>query len=105
VAARLPLSVDAIDDLRLAVDEATTLLVRVVPGAARIRLELHPRPGELLIVVSALGGVGDPAWPPPELESSLPWRIISGLSDRAEVGESRDVPTIVIAKTTLSVPR
>jgi len=104
VASRLRLPVDAIDDLRLAVDEASTLLLKLHPRAERIRVELDPDELELRVAISADDAIDGP-WPSPQLKASLPWRIISGLSDGVEVRSNRGVPEIVIVKRTLSPHR
>ena len=52
VATRMELPLDAIDDLRLAVDEAMALLLTASRGASRIEMRLDPTDAELIATVA-----------------------------------------------------
>jgi serine/threonine-protein kinase RsbW len=99
VASRMSLPVDAVDDLRLAIDEACSYLLRLEPAGRTLRLELLPSPGELRAIVSVDAQL--PEWPPPSFEDSLSWKVIRGLTDGAEPWDGLGVPAIVITKRTL----
>jgi hypothetical protein len=100
VATRMELSLDAIDDLRLAVDETMALLLTASRGASRIEMRLDPTDAELIATV----GTDEPIelWPPLGYRDTLPWQVISGLTDSAQIARSeRGTPTITFAKRTL----
>lgn len=83
VAARLDFSYDAIDDLRIAVDEACAHLLEGAPGATSITVTLAPGADalEVLVATDADGA----AWPPERFESSLAWQVLSALADEARL--------------------
>ena len=100
VATRMQLPLDAIDDLRLAVDEAVTLLLMTSRGASRIEMRLDPTDAELNATVGTDAPI-EP-WPPHGYQETLPWQVISGLTDGAQMARSeRGTPTITFAKRTL----
>ena len=78
VAARLPMSLDAIDDLRLAVDEAAARLLQL-PGGRRLTLEIAASTDVFEV---ALATDADAArWPGPDVKTTLPWTILTALAD------------------------
>lgn len=100
VAGRMRLPLDAIDDLRLAVDEAVAFLLTKDRDATRIEMRLEPDDAELRVTVGTDSTV-DP-WPPQRSETTLAWQIISGLTDGAWIARSdRGTPTIVLVKRTI----
>ncbi|MCG8917281.1 ATP-binding protein [Actinokineospora sp. PR83] len=83
IAMRLDFDLDAIEDLRMAVDEACSLLVRAaVPGSA---LACGFEPGEQVITVRV--GV-DAAGPTPPSADAMGWQILTtlaqGVTERVE---------------------
>lgn len=79
VAARAPLPYDAVDDLRLAVDEASAMLLAIRAPATTITLEVETLPDRLEIVVrSDVDVVG---WPAPGMERTVGWTVLSALVD------------------------
>lgn len=100
VATRMQLPLDAIDDLRLAVDEAVAFLLTTGRNASRVEMRLDPTDGELTATVGTDSSIEE--WPPAGYEATLPWRVISGLTDAASVTRSEQgTPTITIVKRTL----
>jgi serine/threonine-protein kinase RsbW len=100
VGSRLRLTIDDIDDLRLAVDEAATFLLTRPERSASLSLTLDPETATLkaTIAVSADGST----WPPLGLADTLPWKIISGLVDRAKAElDDAGRPSIVVYKHAL----
>lgn len=70
------LNLDAVADLRLAVDEACTVLVRsALPGASLV-VVVEPRPDEVVVDVSAACDTDDVVSP-----GSLSWHVLSSLTD------------------------
>jgi serine/threonine-protein kinase RsbW len=100
VATRMQLPLDAIDDLRLAVDEAVAFLLTTDRNVARVEMRLDPDDAELTATIGTDSTIE--LWPPPGYEATLPWQVISGLTDGASITRSeRGTPTITFAKKTL----
>jgi serine/threonine-protein kinase RsbW len=98
VAGHLPLSLDDVDDLRLAVDEACARLL-ALPGVPRtIRLMLCALPGRVEVVLTA-GGTA--TWPPGGLEDSLSWRVLATLTDDLRFELWNGAPAIRFVKRML----
>ena len=96
VGARVDLPYEQIDELRMAVDEACALLLRLSPGDT-LWLRLQPSEDDSMTAeVGSDAPVSD--WPPPAIEESWPWRVIAGLSDEARFEVSDRGPSIVIVK-------
>jgi serine/threonine-protein kinase RsbW len=101
VAAGLDLPYDTVDDLRIAVDEAASLLLALPAPATRLTIHLRSDPTALRMSISTNAEV-DP-WPPgaPGQVDGLSWLIISRLVDEA-VAEGSDVgPSIRMTVRTL----
>ena len=102
VAARLPIPFDGIEDLRLAVDEACAWLLARGRSATGMTLRLRPLDDRLEAEVSI---DADGPWPPPDLEKSLPWRILSALVDTLSLNSDSGGPSILATKRTLEPSR
>lgn len=96
VAAGLDFSIDEIDDLRLAVDEASAHLLSCRPSATRLRLRLIGRHDRLEVVLHADADLGE--WPDEEARTSMAWHVISALSDDAAMEHIDGVPAIRFSK-------
>jgi serine/threonine-protein kinase RsbW len=98
VASRVGFAYDEIEDLRLAVDEASArlLLLRTVAGALTLRLE--PRAEALELVVGMDASVGE--WPVPGLEDTLAWKVLVALVDAVRPETDRGGPSIRLVKRT-----
>jgi serine/threonine-protein kinase RsbW len=103
VAARLPISFDGVEDLRLAVDEACAWLLARGRSTSRMTLRLRPLDDRLEAEVSI--DAADGPWPPPDLQQSLPWKILSALVDTLSVDTERGRPSIRLTKRTLEPSR
>ncbi len=79
VGARLDLTYDRIDDLRIAVDEACAQLLAISSGT--ITMQVTPEGDRIKVFVSSDASVAAHGWPPPNVEDSLAWRILAGLAD------------------------
>jgi serine/threonine-protein kinase RsbW len=95
VGARVDLAYEHIDEMRMAVDEACALLLRLAPGDS-LWLRLQPSDGSLTAEVGS-GGAGA-TWPPDDVERSWPWKVIAGLADEAHFDVTDRGPSIVIVK-------
>jgi serine/threonine-protein kinase RsbW len=81
VAARSDLTYDDVNDLRLAVTEACSLLLRATPGATKISIRSW-RSGRSLSVRASVDATAD-EWPPDHRRPRLGWIVMSGLVDAA----------------------
>jgi serine/threonine-protein kinase RsbW len=103
VAARLDMTIDQIEDLRLAVTEAASLLLgEGDPTSLRMTIG---RGDGILEVTLTTDGRADP-WPSERVASSWPWLVVQGLTDelRAERGEGSG-PSISFTKAPDRVDR
>ena len=77
VGARVGLTYDSIDDLRLAAQEAVgqIMLVTGTDGSISMRVETNEHGLELRLWTERVVG----AWPPPGIEGSMAWTILSTL--------------------------
>jgi serine/threonine-protein kinase RsbW len=80
VAARLDFPFDTVDELRIAVNEAGTLLLEV--GGSEIHLDVDPT-GPHFIALMWIDADGA-AWPGTGTDGSWSWQVIQGLCDEAE---------------------
>jgi serine/threonine-protein kinase RsbW len=103
VAARLRLTIDDVDDIKLAVDEAASAMLTRLPGSSGIVLALDTDDGTMRATVSSEVQTGE--WPTPLLLESLPWNVITGLVDAATAGrDGSGRPSIVLIKHALPEP-
>jgi len=103
VAARMNMPYDGIEDLRLAVDEACAWLLALAEEATSMTLRLRPMDDRLEAVVS-IDAAGR-AWPPPDLEQSLSWKVLSELVDTVALDAEASGPSIRLIKRTLEPSR
>jgi hypothetical protein len=78
--AEIDLSVDALDDVALAVHEAAAQLV----GSGATRLELGIRPDDTGLQVVLGGDVAVTPWPPEGWPDTLSGRVVCALVDRVD---------------------
>jgi serine/threonine-protein kinase RsbW len=74
------LDLDAIADLRLAVDEACTRLIRAAAPGATVVIKVEPHVGELIVTASA-ACIGREILRP----GTFSWHVISSLTDDVQV--------------------
>jgi serine/threonine-protein kinase RsbW len=103
VAARLDMPIDQIEEVRLAVTEAASLLLEEVDTTS-IRMTIG-RDADALDVRLSADGHADP-WPSDRALASWPWLIVKGLTDeiRAERHDG-DGPSIRFIKRLERVDR
>lgn len=96
IAARESYTLDEVDDLRMAVEEAAVLLLRRGSDDA-LSLDVTVRPDGLEAVISTT-----PAGDEPIDEASFSWMILSALADKvhAEHGEGRVRVVLVKMRST-----
>ena len=88
VAAGLDFSLERIDDLKMAVGEATSQLLEVAPQGAILLVEADPVSGGLKVDVAV--DADDFLWPPEDIESSLTWRVLSTVATDIDFGKSAE---------------
>lgn len=84
VAARADFTFDSIDDMRLAVDEASAQLLAFAAPATMLTLRITlSDEGSLEVVASTDADVSTAVWPPEGAERTLTWQVLSALADEA----------------------
>jgi serine/threonine-protein kinase RsbW len=83
----LDFSLEKIEDLRMAVDEACTQLLALPSGQA-LTVRARAQAGQLHVTAS----IDAPAvtWPPLGIESTLAWKILSTLADEIDFVRSEE---------------
>lgn len=98
VAATLDFSLDEIDDLRLALDEAFTQLLDASPDPPnRVVVQIDSSDGG--VVVLAARDTGVEPWPPTTARGTLTWQVLCGLTDEASFDSTLDGPAIRFRKS------
>jgi serine/threonine-protein kinase RsbW len=96
LAARLDFTIDDIEDLRIAVGEASAMVLPSADDGADLTCRYFIQPAELTVAVSV--GSSDPA--PPE-EDGFAWQVLSALTTEAsvEAGNGRFTVTMTMHST------
>ena len=103
VAARLDMPIDEIEELRLAVTEAASLLIDESTPAS-LRLSVARRANGVGVRISSDGMV-DP-WPSERALGSWPWMVVKGLTDAVALERDDDgSPSVAFSKHTGRVAR
>jgi serine/threonine-protein kinase RsbW len=94
LAARLDFTLDEIEDLRIAVDEACAQLLALHGSGITIRIT---RTAEGVEVLCTTDGVV-PIWPPEGIEHTLAAQVLQGLTDEARWERDGEGPAVRILK-------
>lgn len=100
VAGRQPLSLDDVDDLRLAVDEACARLLSLPGEATAFRLDVRVTHDRFEVVVAMDASAA--SWPPVGLEETLAWRVLGALAESVRFEMWNGTPAIRIVKRMLA---
>lgn len=92
-AGRANLTLDQIDDLKMAVDEAAVQLLKQTTGS-EIELELGRGEGGVVLCVSAQAAPASPLIDP----SSFSWQILRALADELRVNAADGRASVVLVK-------
>jgi serine/threonine-protein kinase RsbW len=96
VAARLEMPIDQIEEVRLAVTEAASLLLDET-DATSLRVTIRRDEDALDVRVSSDGPLDD--WPTDRALRSWPWLVVRGLSDDVRLDRDGDgSPSVVFRK-------
>jgi serine/threonine-protein kinase RsbW len=93
LAARIDFTYDRIQDLQLAVTEACATLLNLASPADIMVMRVSERDGRVSVTVCTNATA---TWPPPGVEETLAWRVLSGLTDEAAFEMSEDGPAVRI---------
>lgn len=93
LAARCDLTVDEIEDLRLAVDEACALLLTHARAGSALAAVFTMAPGELTVSVSVPGGQGVTIE-----RSGFGWTVLGALASSVSVSHENDALAITVTK-------
>jgi serine/threonine-protein kinase RsbW len=103
VAARLDMAIDQIEEVRLAVTEAASLLLDEA-DAMSLRLTIGSDPDVLDVRISS--DAASVEWPSERASTSWPWMVVKGLSDDVRLEREADgSPAIVFQKRCERVTR
>ena len=94
VAARNDLTIDAIEDLRIAVDEACAQLLIARGTELTVRLE----PTSVGVQATCSTNADVPRWPPDGVEHSLASQVLQGLADNVAWERMDGAPAVRVAK-------
>lgn len=94
-AATMDFTIDAIDDLRLVVDEACGQVLELSPDSSLLMLAITIREDTLELTVSS---DGSSARAPEDLQDSMAWTILSALSDSVSI-EDGAMPAVRLTKS------
>lgn len=98
-AASRDFTIDAIDDLRLVVDEACGQVLQLSPDSTVLTLTIGFREGALELTVS---GDGSFSKTPEDIKESMAWTILSALSDSVNI-EDGGLPAVRLTKSNRQV--
>lgn len=96
VAARAEYSIDEIEDLRLAVDEAGAYLLTVTPAPSELFLKVVAEKEAITSIVMSDSRIT--TWPLEGAEDGLSWKVLSALSDEAEFVNEGGTPGLRMVK-------
>ncbi len=96
VAARLDFQYDAIEDLKIAVDEACAQLIPLAPASLTMRVSEAADAVEATVSAE----VAAVTWPPDGAERSLAWEVLRGLTDEARWERAGESPALHLVKRT-----
>lgn len=96
VAARAGFTIDEIEDLRLAIDEAGAYLLSVKPIPGLIRLKVLT--SREFLYATVVSDSHPDSWPAAGAKDGLAWKVLSALTDEAEFLLEDGDPAVRIAK-------
>jgi serine/threonine-protein kinase RsbW len=99
LASRLNFTLDDIEDLRIAVDEACAMLLPKATEAAMLECSFELKPGELDIAVSV--PTGDGALPS---RDTFAWTVLTALAGSVDASADGGTVTITMAKKSATMP-
>jgi serine/threonine-protein kinase RsbW len=102
VASHLPLTIDSVDDVRIAVGEACAYLAGLPEEPVEYRVLVATRDDGLEVLVSIEAPCPE-GWPVAGFEKTFTWKVLSGLTDRVDFVALEDGPGIALFKRTIEL--
>ena len=99
LAARIDFTIDDIEDLRMAVAEATAMVLEVADDGTDLVSSFGLRPGEMTVAVSV--GAQSPGEP---VFDSFAWQVLTTLSTTAKVETAGGRFTVTMTMTSTATP-
>src|SRR3954447_20102421 len=96
VAARVDFTYEAIDDLRIAVDEACARILSVPGMPTTLSLRIIPDESGIEVVAYTDGEANE--WPPDRFEESLTAKILDALTNRVSFELVEESPAVRVLK-------
>lgn len=94
VAARMNFTYDRIEDLHLVVDEACATLLGIPQASTTLTMRLIPSEDHVVVLVCSDARVEPRSWPPPQIEKTLAWQVLTALADVAAFEATEDGPAV-----------
>lgn len=95
LAARLDFTLDEIDDLRIAVDEASGLLLNHTTPSSQLRCTFRLKGKELLVRVACTPTTIPEGSSPSISKDSFAWMVLSGLTDSVDTPADADGSAVI----------
>src|SRR2546423_14754471 len=90
------MSFELVEEVRIAVDEASTILIDVAEAGGVLELAIEPQDDGLVATLTAPADVD--GWPDDAVKTSWPWRVMTALCDPGVLERSPDGPAIRFVK-------
>lgn len=94
LAARLNFTLDDIEDLRIAVDEACALLLPLASDGAQLTCQFDLDEAVLQVAVSVPSTQGEPPAP-----GSFAWTVLTALAGEVEAGTTEEAVSLTLRKS------
>jgi serine/threonine-protein kinase RsbW len=108
VGARMSMRLDDVEELKIAVDEAATLVLdrsRAAPGSLELDLTLTDGSLRVELRLEPASAPADPDASDEELFASWPWRVIAGMTEEASIERTETGITITFMKSAVGSDR
>ena len=96
LAARLDFTYEAIDDLRIAVDEACARILSVPGEPTTLTLRISPQGSRIAVLASTDGRADE--WPPGDFDGTLTAKILAALTDEIAFERVDGGPAVRVVK-------
>ncbi len=92
--ARAALTLDDLDDLTIATEEAVLALIGFGASQVEVRADI----GDARVAVSVSSEGPRAGWPPADLSDGLAWKVLTGLATEVRLGPDGGAPAISFTK-------
>ncbi len=108
VGARMSMPLDDVEELKIAVDEAATLVLDrsgATPGSLELDLTVTDGSLRVDLRLEPTSAPADPDASDEELLASWPWRVIAGMTEEASIERTKTGITITFMKSVVGSDR